>query len=236
MVDRKILAVIPARGGSKRLPNKNILNMAGRPLIRWTIDCALDTQLFEDVVVSSDSQEVLAIAEEANVIALKRPERLASDSATSVDVVLHALESFRDVGKIFHYVCLLQPTSPLKESGDIAGAFALLDNKSIASVVSVTEVDHSPMWSMPLDKGMSLDQFFDQKVGALSRSQDLEKYYRLNGAIYFSNVRALEQTKRLSSAPCLAYLMPRNRSFDIDEKIDFDICEFLLKKSLTANG
>jgi len=224
--DKTFLAVIPARGGSKRLPRKNVLNLAGKPLITWTIEASLNSKYIDKVVVTSDDHEILEISKDNGVDVLRRPSELASDTATTFDVIKHAIDNFEQ----YHYVVLLQPTSPLRTQIHIDKAIQQLVSQKADAVVSVCETGHSPFWSNTLPDDGSMIGFIDDNIKNL-RSQDLQKHYRLNGAIYICD------TKRLLIEECFfiknnifSYIMNRNESIDIDEKQDFEFCNYLLRE------
>ena len=226
--NQRILAIIPARGGSKRLPRKNILPLAGKPLIAWTIEAAINSQMFSEVMVNTDDDEIAKVSSELGAkIPFIRPNELASDTASSNDVIKHTLLWYRDKGINFTEVVLLQPTSPLRSSDDIIAALDLYNKKNASSVLSVCEVDHPTAWCNILDESLSLKGFIKENVRKLC-SQDIDKEYRLNGAIYILNVVKFLAKNSTVLEPSFAAIMPRSRSIDIDEKIDFDIAEAIL--------
>ena len=223
----KYLAIIPARGGSKRLPNKNILDLSGKPLIAWSIEAAKKSKKIEDIIVTSDSDKILDIAKKYNVKTIKRPDFLASDKATTFDAIKHAIESLE---KRSEYIVLLQPTSPLRNEKHIDEAIELLEKKNVDAVISVCEVDHSPLWSNTLPENLDMSNFIRDEVKN-KRSQDLEKYYRLNGAIYICKIdRLLEEKTFFIKDNIFAYVMDRKSSVDIDDEIDFELAKILLGK------
>ncbi|MBA6409105.1 MULTISPECIES: acylneuraminate cytidylyltransferase family protein [unclassified Pseudoalteromonas] len=223
---KKVLAVIPARGGSKRLPRKNILKLAGKPLIAWSIEAGLNSKYVDEVIVTSDDSEILNISKNHGADTIKRPEVLASDIATTFDAVKHVIDNTQ----AYDYVVLLQATSPLRSRIHLDSAIELLVEKQADSIVSVCEMDHSPLWSNTLNSELSMDNFLNDEV-LNKRSQDLEKYYRLNGAIFICKVeKLLAAGSFMLKANTFAYLMDRENSIDIDEKIDFKIAEFYLKQ------
>jgi CMP-N-acetylneuraminic acid synthetase len=227
---RKILAIIPARGGSKRLPKKNILPLAGKPLIAWTIDAAIKSQAFAEVMVNTDDNEIAEIScNYGATIPFIRPGYLGEDTSTSVDVIKHTLLWYKNNGVNFTEVVLLQPTSPLRNEKDITVAIELYKLKNAASVLSVTEVDHPTNWCNTLDSSLSMKGFIKTDNRG-ERSQDFDKEYRLNGAIYIWNVEKFLIEGKTIIEPSFASVMVRNRSVDIDEKIDFDLAEFLLSQ------
>jgi CMP-N,N'-diacetyllegionaminic acid synthase len=226
MYDNKtFLAIIPARGGSKRLPRKNILDLAGKPLIAWSIEAGLDSQYIDKVVVSSDDNEILEISEKFGAHIIKRPEELSSDIATTFDAIKHTIDNFEK----YDYVVLLQPTSPLRNEKDIDKAIEMIEEKNANAVVSVSEMDHSPFWTNTLPEDGNMNNFLKDEV-LNKRSQDLEKYYRLNGAIYICKIDSLlEEQSFFLKDNIFAYVMDRKSSIDIDEEIDFKIAEVLKK-------
>lgn len=225
--DKSIIAIIPARGGSKRLPQKNIKSIAGKPLIVWSIEAGLKSRYIDKIVVSSDDEHILKMASAYGAETLKRPQNLATDTATSYDVMVHVLEHYPE----YDYIVMLQPTSPLRTSWHIDDAVEYLHQKNGEGVISVCENEHSPLWSNTLPANMDMSTFLPQEIQT-KRSQDLPVYYRLNGAIYICSVEKLLETKTLFLPKGLyGYVMPREVSVDIDTQLDFDIAEMLLLKS-----
>jgi len=220
----KYLAIIPARGGSKRLPNKNILDLNGKPLIAWSIEAAKKSKFIDEIVISSDSEEILEIAKKYDVNIIKRPDELATDTASSIDVVKHVIENYPG----YEYIVLLQPTSPLRTEKHINKAIELLEKKKADAVISVCEMDHSPLWSNTLPESLSMENFLREDVKN-KRSQDLPKYYRLNGAIYICKIdKFLEKNTFFLDKNIYAYIMDKKSSVDIDDEIDFKLAEVLL--------
>ncbi len=224
-MNKTFLAIILARGGSKRLPRKNLLDLCGKPLIAWSIEAALKSKYISKVIVSSDDEEILNIAKEYKADFIKRPDELASDTATTFDALKHTLEN---VGK-YDYVVLLQPTSPLRSEKHIDEAIELLEEKSADAIISVCEMEHSPLWSNILDENLDMSNFLRDEV-LNKRSQDLPKYYRLNGAIYICKTEELLENKGFFIKENIyAYKMDKKHSVDIDEEIDFVIAEKLMQ-------
>ncbi|MDQ7047920.1 MAG: acylneuraminate cytidylyltransferase family protein [Sulfurovum sp.] len=188
---KTFLAIIPARGGSKRLPRKNVLDLAGKPLIAWTIKAGLKSKYIDKVIVTSDDDEILDIAKQFGSGTIKRPDELANDTATSFDAIKHTIENTED----YDYIILLQPTSPLRTSIHIDEAIEEVENKQADAIISVTEMDHSPLWSNTLPDDGNIKDFIRNEVKN-KRSQDLETYYRLNGAIYICNTDILLDEKK----------------------------------------
>ena len=226
--EKTYLAIIPARGGSKRLPRKNVLNLNGKPLVAWSIKAGLNSKYIDKVVVTSDDAEILSIAKYYGVLLINRPAELSNDTATTFDAIKHTIENVEK----YDYVVLLQATSPLRSGKHIDEAIELLESKNASAVVSVCKMDHSPLWSNILDDSLSMKGFL--RDGVLNkRSQDLEKYYRLNGAIYICKTeKLLEEKSFFLKENIYAYVMDRENSIDIDEEIDFKIAEVILNKLL----
>lgn len=225
--NNSFLAIIPARGRSKRLPGKNLLDLGGKPLIVHTIDAALNSRYINKIIVSTDSDEIYFVADKYKVKTIKRPENLASDNALTIDVVSHALNDLNDY---YDYVVLLQPTSPLRNSNHIDQSIELLKEKGADAIVSVCQMDHSPLWSNTLPDDGCMSGFIRDDVINI-RSQDLEKYYRLNGAIYICKTsRIMEENSFFLKDKIYAYIMDRESSIDIDDEIDFKMAEIFFLK------
>ncbi len=223
--NKTFLAVVPARSGSKRLPKKNILSLCGKPLISWSIDAAIKSRYLDKIVVTSDDDMILDIANKHGVHAIKRPDELASDSATSYDVVKHTLDNLES----YDYVALLQPTSPLRNETHIDDAIEYMEEKKANAVISVCETDHSPMWSNTLDSSLSLKDFIKNEF-LNKRSQDLDKNYKLNGAIYICKTDSLIKEQGFFLEDNIyAFIMDRLSSVDIDQDIDFKIAKALME-------
>ncbi len=222
-----ILVVIPARGGSKRLPRKNVLPLAGKPLICWTIEAALEAGLEAHIMVSSDDEEILALArqyESRGVIAHRRPDALATDTAATTDTLIDAICADQLAGRKPKTLILLQPTSPLRNAADIrAAAQTFREDGGVHTVVTVCEVDHPSAWVGVIGENARFNGI--DVTG--KRSQDYQKEYRLNGAVYVAPTSVLLEQGTLFTEELRASVMPRSRSFDIDEELDFKICEIL---------
>jgi len=226
--NKTFLAIIPARGGSKRLPRKNVLALSAKPLIAWSIEAGINSKYIDKVVVTSDDDEILNISKKYGAETIQRPDELASDMATTFDAIKHTIDNMLD----YDYIVLLQPTSPLRNQYHVDGAIELLESKNADAVVSVCEMEHSPFWSNTLPKDGNMNSFLRDQV-LNKRSQDLEKYYRLNGAIYICKTEKLIEEKTfMLKENIFAYMMDRKTSIDIDDKIDFLVAQELIKGEL----
>ena len=231
---RTFLGVITARGGSKRLPTKNVLDLAGKPLIGWTIEAALKSRYIDEFIVSTEDVEIAEISKNygANV-PFMRPKELSSDNVHPAEAVIHAVNYFiTEQKKEFEYVLLLQPTSPLRNEHNIDKAIEFLYSTKADAVVSVCEAEHSPLWYNTLPENLSMTKFLrDDLKGKMS--QDLPTYYRVNGAIYISKVKRLmvEGTFFLPDN-IFAFVMDVNKSVDIDSIVDFKLAESLMQTDM----
>ena len=217
MRSEKILALITARGGSKGLARKNVLLAGGKPLVAWTVQAALNAKSVDRVVLSSDDDEIMAAALDAGCeVPFRRPAILANDHASSMDVVLHALSELPH----YDYVVLLQPTSPLRTSSDIDAAFRTMRDNDAPACVSVTEVEQSPYWMYHILDDGRLRSIL-ASLPEISRRQDLPPVYALNGAIYIAKIEWLLRTRSFIGSETVAHKMPKDRSLDIDDAIDF---------------
>ena len=225
----KKLCIIPARGGSKRLPRKNIKLLNGKPLIFYTIDAVLKSNVFDKVIFTSDDDEILNKVKTNysidNLSVIKRPNNLTSDTSKVIDTVMYFLDDEYD------QTWLTLPTSPLKTSEDFVQASNLLD-ESTTSVLSYTEMEFPPTLGLLVgqdNKLLDYDSSFPWQNGN-SRSQDHPVVYRPNGALYGSWTSDLKKNKNYYIGETKGYFMPRNRSIDIDTQFEFDLAEFILTR------
>jgi len=223
--NQTFLAVIPARGGSKRLPGKNLRDLNGKPLISWTIEACLKSQYIDQVCVTSDDDDILNIAKSYKVNPIKRPKELSGDLSTSYEALIHALKFSNKFDCIF----LAQPTSPLRNEFHIDDAIKFFFEKKADSVIGVSKVGHSPLWSNTLKNDLSMRDFLDETI-INTGSQNLPNYYRINGAIYLCKIKNMLSEKTLFLKDNIyAYKMERKNSIDIDEEIDFDLCKLYMR-------
>ncbi len=218
----KILGVIPARGGSKGVKNKNIKLLAGRPLISYTIDAALGS-LLDRVIVSTDSEEIMKAAEAAGAdVPFIRPETLATDKATAIPVILHSLDTLKEIdGEDYDAVMMLQPTTPFRRTSDINEAIHILVSTGADSVISVVDVHgHHPARMKYLsDEGRLMDPDFCEEYENQPR-QELRPMYLRNGAIYLTKTEVIRQHS-FKGSDCRALIMPDTLSVNIDTELDF---------------
>ena len=219
------LFVITARGGSKGLPGKNIKELCGKPLIAYSIDVARAFTTDDNICVSTDSEEIKQVVEDYGLtVPFIRPDYLATDTATSNDVLVHAVNFYKERGKQFKKLCLLQPTSPLRSIEDVQGAMDLY-REQIDMVVSVVK-SHAPAVLCSEDEQGMIQLVYNKK--ALGRQQ-LPEMYEFNGAIYIINIDALLDKGMGAFTKRVKYVMSKEHSIDIDDIYDFLQVESILK-------
>lgn len=224
---RSVLAIIPARGGSKGVPRKNIREVAGKPLIAWTIEAAGKSQYIDRIVVSTDDPEIAGVAAQwGGEVPFLRPSELAQDDTPGIAPVIHMVTTLQPE---YDLVVLLQPTSPLRTAEDIDGAVAMLMTAGAKTCVSVVEPDKSPYWMYSLDNSGHLLPLLG---GNFSCRQEIPTVYALNGAVYVADVGWLLDRQTFVSDETLAYVMPKGRSIDIDTEADLAISAFYLSGGL----
>lgn len=224
------LGVIPARSGSRGVKNKNIRDLAGKPLMAYTIENALKCRCLDKVMVSTDSESYAVIARDYGAeVPFLRSDHNSADAAGSIDVLLEVLDEYEIRGQCFDNIVLLQPTSPLRTDKDIDEAFQLFYEKEADSVISVCECEKSPLLSNVLPDDLNMFGFIKHENNA--RRQELERYYRLNGAIYISRVDRFRQIGSFYGEKSYAYIMGQEDSVDIDTEQDFEFAEFLINRN-----
>ncbi|MCL2365884.1 MAG: acylneuraminate cytidylyltransferase family protein [Oscillospiraceae bacterium] len=221
-------AIIPARGGSKRLPGKNIKDLCGKPLIAYTIDAAKGSKLIERIIVSTDSKEIADIALFYGAeVPFLRPSELSSDKARSIDVIFYTVDRLnQDYGYGIDELILLQPTSPLRTSQDINNAIDVYTANNAEAVISVTESEHPPDWYKTINEKGILKNYFDGS--ATPNRQEYSKAYLPNGAIYIFNYHFLKKQSDYYSEKTYPYVMSAESSVDIDTALDFMLAETIL--------
>ena len=231
--NKNILGLIPARGGSKGLPEKNIKPLLCKPLIAWTIEQALASKYLDRVVVSTDDKGIAEISKKYGAeVPFMRPKELARDDSTTSDVILHVLKWFEDAGEKYDYLALLEPTSPLREKNDIDKCIELLIDSEVAkSIISVSKLESAhPEFNVIIDKKSG----FIEKVDGTTefqvlRRQDLPDIYFFDGTIYISEVKAFFKNQTFYHNRTLAYIVPRWKSIEVDEIFDLICVEAIIK-------
>lgn len=224
----KNYAIIPARAGSKGLPGKNIKTLLGKPLIAWTIEQAISAKCFDRVIVSTDSPDIARISKDFGAeVPFLRPKELAGDEARTVDVVLYLADKlgFEKEDRI----CLLQPTSPLRDASDILKCCDLMDKPKISSAVSVVRFKLAKEFLFQQDNDECL--ILPETSSGSTNRQESVPHFHPNGAVYWCRVQAMVDARRIIVPAAMAYEMDYWKSIDIDSEQDFEIAEFLLNQS-----
>tara|TARA_Y100001958_G_C21230763_1_gene556483 strand:+ start:1538 stop:2242 length:705 start_codon:yes stop_codon:yes gene_type:complete len=222
---KKGVAIITARGGSKRIPGKNIKNFLGKPLISYSIEAALQSELFEEVMVSTDSEEIAEIAKKSGAqVPFLRSNKNSDDYSGTADVLLEVLKAYQKEGKTFDHFCCIYPTAPFVTAQKLKDSHKLFQEQTADFCVTVTE------YSYPVQRRLSLKEsgevFFTCPEYLTKRSQDLEKQYHDVGQIYWGQPEALEREKYLFGGKCVAFVVPPLEAQDIDQPEDWELAEF----------
>lgn len=221
------LGIIPARGGSKRLPRKNLLNLNGKPLIAWTIEAAKKSKYLDKIILSTDDDEISSVGLNYNIdVPFKRPKYLSGDNASTIDVIFHTLNYIKSNNMKYDCIVLLQPTSPLRDEKEIDLSIEYFMNKNAHSIISVSKLKHPIEWAKKLPKDLSMTNFLYKN----KRSQDYEPHYLINGAIYIvRTIKFIKEKQIFFPSKCFAYKMSEHKSIDIDDEFDFNLANFFLK-------
>lgn len=238
---KRVLALIPARGGSKGIKNKNIRTLNGKPLIAYTIEAAGSSRYVDTVLVTTDSEEIAGVAKEYGAyVPFLRPAELASDTAKTIDAVLHAVEWLRQGGdggteqqEQYDILVLLQPTSPLRTTQDIDKALELFARKDETSLASVSPVEDHPVLIRTIDSDGTVRNLL--AGSSTVRRQDMPDYYRVNGSIYINRIEELSEDTSFNDNP-LAYVMRSDHSIDIDEEKDLILAEWIMKRQMSSGS
>lgn len=226
--DKSVLALIPARGGSKGIPGKNIKPLCGHPLIAYTISAARKSKYVDAVVVTTDSKEIAEVSRRYGAeIPFMRPERLSSDTSKTIDAVVHARDAMVDLGREYDVIVLMQPTSPLRHAEDVDGAIEAYFSHGLMGVASVLEASEKPVLTRRLDEFGIMHPLIP--ISSTIRRQDMPRFYHVNGAIYVNDFHGLSLDTSLNDNP-VAYVMKKDRSLDIDNIEDFLRAEAILEK------
>lgn len=229
---KKVLAIIPARGGSKGIPGKNVRVLYGKPLLAWPVDAALKSRYVDRVIVSTEDPAIASVATNAGAeVPFLRPGELATDTAKSTDVVLHALKFYKDRQETYDYVVFLEPTSPLTDAGDIDSALMLLSESRAKadSIVGISPVGGThPDFDVRLDKNGLISPYAEPDFSSLKRRQDTEPIYFLEGSLYMSSVESFFEKGTFYHERTMGYVVPRWKSFEADELMDWICIEALM--------
>lgn len=229
---KRVLALVPARRGSKGLPLKNIRPLGGKPLLAWPIEAARLSRYVDRVVISTEDPEFAEIARQAGADApFLRPLALASDTSPSMDFMVHALETLAAMGEYYDYLVLLEPTSPLTEASDVDTALESLQNRrdTADSIVGVSAlVTEHPAFAVRFNPNGLMEPYAAASFGQMPRRQDIEPLYSLDGSLYISKTEALLRERGFCHQRTLPYVTPRWKSLEVDDIVDFICIEAVL--------
>lgn len=227
---KSFLAVIPARGGSKGIPGKNIINVNNKPLIQYTIEAAKSSKYIDRIIVSTDDEEIAKVSIDCGAeVPFLRPENLASDTANTIDVLIHALEELCRDGASYDYIVLLQPTQPLRTSNHIDNAIEMIVMENEESLVSITEVSEHPVLFRTLQQNKRLENLL--KTSSTIRRQEFPKYYKVNGAIYINKINQNFNLNTSLNDNKLGFIMDKESDIDIDEPFDLEVLALMLNRT-----
>ncbi|MDC0859397.1 acylneuraminate cytidylyltransferase family protein [Candidatus Pelagibacter sp.] len=227
-MNNRVVALIPARKNSVRIKNKNLKKIHKQPLLWWTLEAAKKSKHIDEIYVSSDSIKILSFSKKQNVKIIKRPKKFSNALALKKDVINHALNFLRERNKVFDYLIYLQPTSPLRNSFHIDSALKKIFKKKMPGLISVKkEVDES-LWSVKIKNNKIINNI-SKNINFRKRSQDLEKIYKPNGAIFIFNLKKLKYKNQFDTSKGFGiFEMDKISSIDIDDKLDFKLANLIL--------
>lgn len=228
--EKSVLAIIPARGGSKGIPHKNIADAGGRPLISYTIEAAKNCPYIDRILVSTDDKKIAGVSRSCGAdVPFLRPDYLSSDTAKSIDAVLHAIDFCREHDRAYDIAVLLQPTSPLRTGEDITGALDHFIRNGFDSLLSLSEIDEHPLLTRQIDETTKrLKPLLP--MGSTVRRQDMAPYYHVNGAIYINYCKDLTRETSLNDNH-YGYVIPALHGLDVDTPADLELVSYYLAKN-----
>lgn len=224
--NKKVLAIIPARSGSKGIKDKNIRELCGKPLIAYTIEAALNSKVCDSVIVSTDSEKIATIARKYGAeVPFLRSKANASDTSKTIDAIIEVIDSLKKIGRSYDIVVLLQPTSPLRDSEDIINCLNKFFEYDMASIASISEISEHPILFRKYNNGALIKE---RNQNSTVRRQDFDKIYKINGAIYINLASEINENLSFNDNK-YGYIMSDLHSIDIDTEIDLKFAEFLIK-------
>lgn len=227
--EKRFLAIIPARKGSKGIKDKNIIDLCGKPLIAYSIESALKSKYIDRVVVSTDGEEIAKVAKKYGAdVPFLRPNYLASDTSKTIDCVMHCIEELQSIDDKYDYMILLQPTQPLRESYHIDEAIELMLEKNAEGLVSICKVKENPILMRTLNEEGGMSNLLS--TSSTQRRQDFKVYYRVNGVIYINKINENLNLNTSLNDNKLPYIMEQKYSVDIDELLDIKIAKLMIKE------
>lgn len=232
--DKKVLCIVTARKNSKGLKNKNLKKINKKELFLWPLTFAKKSKYIDKLIISTDSEKIINIAKKNGFcVPFKRPKKLATDKSKSTDVILHALEFFKKKKFFFDYVVVLEPTSPMTDTSDIDNALKFINKRKANSLVSICKSEkYHPFFQYKLNKNFILKNFIEKKKNFIYRRQDITDSFFLDGSIYIIEVKFFLKKKVIINSKTLGFLMPKYKSFEIDDFIDYQVVKFLKKNEI----
>lgn len=228
-----VLAIIPARGGSKGLPGKNLKELCGKPLVAWPIHAAKSSLYVDKIIVSTDDSQIADIArQEGAEVPFLRPGDLAADDSTTISVIVHGINFLSKIGETFEYCVLLEPTSPLTEGCDINRALELLESMRTKadSIVGVSEVVLThPVFDARINQEGLITPYVGEDFSGAGRRQDIEKLYFFEGSLYISDIKTLLEKQTFYHNRTVPYIVPKWKSFEVDDMVDLLCIEAIMK-------
>lgn len=225
--NRKVLALIPARGGSKGIKDKNIIDVEGRPLIAYSIEAAAASQYIDRIIVTTDSEKIKIISEKWGAeVPFLRPAEYAADNSTTLAAVLHAIRKLQSEGETFDILVLLQPTSPLRTKEDIDGALEKFIRIGCEALAGISPVADSPVLIRRLNENGRMEKLL--QISSTVRRQDMPKYYRINGSIYINNIDEVDENTSFNDNP-IPYVMDVEHAVDVDDLKDLEVVKYYLR-------
>ena len=229
--NKKIIAIIPARGGSKGIPSKNIIDIYGKPLIQYSIECARESKYIDRTIISTDDLKIKEVSERCGGdVPFLRPSELAQDTSKTIDCLVHAVNWLKEHGEEYDYLVLLQNTVPLRKSWQVDEAIEKLFSGNERSLVSITEVEENPVLMRTLNEDGTVKNML--QLNSTMRRQDFPKFYRVDGAIYIQKLDEYFNLNTSLNDGKLAYIMEEKYSVDIDTYLDIKKIEYYLEKEL----
>lgn len=225
--DKKVLALIPARGGSKGIKNKNIIELCGKPLIAYTVEVGKRSKYIDDIIITTDSKQIAEVAKSFGAeVPFMRPAEFATDDSRTIDTVVHAIKTLKSMGRNYDVLVLLQPTQPLRTVEDINGALEKFLERECESHVSVSAVSDHPILIRSINSSNELAPLLN--IGSTVRRQDMPEYYKVNGCIYINKISDITEETSFNDNK-FPYIMEASHSVDIDEVIDLVVAEYYLR-------
>jgi CMP-N-acetylneuraminic acid synthetase len=230
---KTFIAVIPARSGSKGVKDKNIRRLNGKPLMVYTIEAAINSAVIDSVMVSTDSELYAAIAcKHGAEVPFLRPSAISGDKSLASDYIIHVIEKLKEIGRVYDYFIILQPTSPFRKPEHITAGVQMIVDEKLDSVVAFSEARHPLNYFHPLPHDFNLGNICLQE----SNRQEHEQYYKINGMLYIAECKAYLQSRNFYGPKSKALIIDNKYALDIDSEYDFSLAEFMMERMQSVHG